>query len=274
MFKKSYFSQNGEDGIIEKILSIIGDGNKKFCEVGASNGINLSNTRRLTEKGWEGLLIECDKTKFKDLERNYKRYPKIKCIQKYIDNKSNNINDICKKYGFSNLDFLSIDIDGLDFEILESLKIRPRMICIEVNAGHYYDSNDKIPLSVAKNNVGQPLKLFSAKAKKMGYGLLCYTGNAFYTQKDIVKKYNLKILSDRIAYTNFIDSLSDKECEWLYLVNLGLVYPYYFYRNRSLSGNDLNIPLKRRIRLIAEQTVSVNFVNVLKAHFLRLLIKQ
>ena len=44
-FSKNYFSQNGEDGIIEKIIKQLNLDQKIFvCEFGAGNGIFLSNT--------------------------------------------------------------------------------------------------------------------------------------------------------------------------------------------------------------------------------------
>jgi hypothetical protein len=263
-YKNNFYSQNGEDGIIEKIFSIVGENGKQFCEFGAWDGINLSNCRKLAELGWKGLFIECDKEKYKNLQNNYKNNPKIKCLNIYVDTKKNEINKLCKENGFNNIDFLSIDIDGLDYEIFCTLKMRPRLICVEVNAGHFYGNDRMIPNKISANNVGQPMKLFTEAASRLGYELVCYTGNAFYIREDLVKKFKIAILDNKQAYMNFFKELNIEEKEWLYLVNLGLVFPYYFYNNSLLSGGSLNILLKKRIKLIFQSIIGINLIYIIK----------
>jgi hypothetical protein len=65
-------SQIGQDGILEKVFSLIGDG-KKFCvEFGAWDGKFLSNTWNLiVNKRWNGVLIEGNPEKFKQLTSNH-----------------------------------------------------------------------------------------------------------------------------------------------------------------------------------------------------------
>jgi hypothetical protein len=48
-FNRNLFSQNGEDGVIERILNIVGQGGRTCCEFGASDGVHLSNTRRAAD---------------------------------------------------------------------------------------------------------------------------------------------------------------------------------------------------------------------------------
>ena len=83
--KNRYYSQYGEDGIVEETLKRI---KKKFkldglcCEFGAWDGIHLSNCRLLFENGWSGCFAELDRKKFEDLESNitpldYRIYKKI-----------------------------------------------------------------------------------------------------------------------------------------------------------------------------------------------------
>jgi len=56
-YKKNIFSQNGEDGIIEKIFDLIGTRNKVCCEFGAWDGIHFCNIRNLIiNKGWHGVF--------------------------------------------------------------------------------------------------------------------------------------------------------------------------------------------------------------------------
>ena len=252
-YKKNFYSQNGEDGIIRKIFEIIGVKNKIACEFGAWDGIHLSNTRSLILSGWTSIMIEDDKQKSKELIKNYKDNNKVYCVNRHVDDKENKLSKILADLPIIDLkkkiDFLSIDIDGLDYEIFRNLDILPRVICVEVNAGHYPNSNIIIKKNIAKNNTGQPLSYFSKIAKKKGYSLVCYTGNAFYIKNNILKNKNIKPISDLKAYKIFLRYLNTKEKEWLYLVNKGLVSPYHKFNNRLLAAKSLNIGKFREIQL-------------------------
>ena len=76
-FARNVHSQRGEDGIIEKIFDTIKPQNKWFVEFGAWDGIHLSNTRLLAEKGWSGVFIEASEKRFNELKNNYKDNDKI-----------------------------------------------------------------------------------------------------------------------------------------------------------------------------------------------------
>ena len=121
-YEKKVYSQNGEDGIIDKIFSIIGTTNKYAVEFGVETGIEC-NTRFLRErKGWTCLLMDGNaETEFVKKE--------------HIT--AENINSIFKKYNVPNeFDLLSIDIDGNDYWIwkaIDSIHI-PRVVVIEYNA--------------------------------------------------------------------------------------------------------------------------------------------
>lgn len=252
-YKRNEFSQNGEDGIIEKIFDLIGIESNTCCEFGAWDGIHLCNVRNLIQKGWKAIMIEGDSEKFKKLTENYKHNEKVFCVNKYVDSAENNLSKILYSLDIEGeIDFLSIDIDGLDYEIFNTLDIRPRVICIEVNAGHNPENEIMIEKSIAKNNVGQSLKSFTNIADDKDYKLVCYTGNAFYIRTDIMKQVNLEPISDKEAYKNFLDELSPEAKEWLYKVNIGIVDPFYKFNNPLLTKENLKISSSRAKLLIAK----------------------
>ncbi len=239
-FKKNVFSQNGEDGVVEEIFSRLNINAGVCCEFGAWDGIHLSNTRNLILRGWRALLIEGDKAKFDSLVLNYANMSdRVKCLNTVVDSESAPLDQICSTQGFNCLDFLSIDIDGLDFEIFDGLKIRPKVICVEVNAGHSPTSDVKLDSKISANNIGQPMGAFVTSAEEKGYRLVCYTGNAFFVRSDLVSALSSEELSTQEIYREFLASLTNVEKEWLYLVNLGLVTPFYRYRNPYLSRSNL-----------------------------------
>src|SRR5262249_38692492 len=77
-FARSVWSQNGEDGIIEKVLEICAARDRWCVEFGAWDGVYLSNTRRLiVDEGYSAVLIEGDHKKYGELRRNYRDYPNV-----------------------------------------------------------------------------------------------------------------------------------------------------------------------------------------------------
>lgn len=138
VYKKNIYSQFGEDGIIEEVLikrlSNISD--KQCCEFGAWDGKFLSNTCNLiTNYNFNAILIESNKKKFKQLQINFPDKKIIK-LNKFVNfTGENTLDNILENNNFNkNFDFLSIDIDGCDYYIFESLnKFTPKLISIEFN---------------------------------------------------------------------------------------------------------------------------------------------
>jgi hypothetical protein len=111
------FSQNGEDGILEKILETIGTTNKYFVEIGAGNGQEC-NTRLLLDKGWHGAMMD----------RNGVTNVQMEHVT------AENVNDIFAKYHVpQEFDVLSIDIDGNDYWVWKAITYTARVVVIEWN---------------------------------------------------------------------------------------------------------------------------------------------
>ena len=137
IYKKNIFSQFGEDGIIEEIFKRLSDvSDKRCCEFGAWDGKFLSNTCNLiTNHNYLAILIEADKKRFDELSVNFPDNKIIK-INKFVNfSGENTLDNILENKSFNkDFDFLSIDIDGCDYWIFESLsKFTPKIICIEFN---------------------------------------------------------------------------------------------------------------------------------------------
>lgn len=128
---RNVYSQFGEDGIIEAIFDRIGIANKWCFECGAANGLFLSNTRRLIESGWNGILVEQSEPEFKELEQNSPDTININATL-VQEGKYAADNIILEAGGDADMDLFSLDIDGQEFYILNSMHaVRPRVIIVE-----------------------------------------------------------------------------------------------------------------------------------------------
>jgi hypothetical protein len=136
-FRKNIHSQGGEDGIIEKILSLLPTTDRWCVEFGAWDGEHLSNTRNLIDRhGYRAVLIEGDTGKFSSLAKKFHQNNNVICLNRFIGfGKEDNLDIILSSTPIPHdFDFLSIDIDGNDYHIWKSMAVyQPKVLCIEYN---------------------------------------------------------------------------------------------------------------------------------------------
>jgi hypothetical protein len=224
--RKNVYSQNGDDGIIEQIFATIGERTRWCCEFGAWDGIHLSNTRRLVELGWNAVLIEANPKRHAELVANNEGNPRVTCLRTMVDTGANKLERFLEQAGAEELDLLVIDIDGLDFEIFESLEVLPSVICVEVVPGHRAESRERVPREIAKDAVGQPLGLFWDVAAERGYRLVAYVGNAYFVREDLAGE--LPALTPEAAFDAYIATLDEAQLRWLAYNNEGHGLGYRF----------------------------------------------
>lgn len=137
-FANNKFSQFGEDGIIKKIFDVLPKQEEYWCvEFGAWDGKFLSNTYELIENNsWKGILIEGNAKKIPALKQTYRDNNNAVLINKLVSFEGiNTLDNIIKETDIPvDFDLLSIDIDGNDYHIWESVKnYQPKVVVIEFN---------------------------------------------------------------------------------------------------------------------------------------------
>jgi len=183
-FRKNVYSQCGEDGIIEKIFETIGTTSKLCVEFGAWDGFHLSNTAALWTKNWKGILLEANPARYQKLVENVKRYPCLAIQAKVGSDETSRIESILGNHGIHEpIDLLSMDIDGNDYYVFQSLRtLRPRVIICEYNP--------TIPAHIdvypePDNYFGCSVAALMRVAKSKGYQLAALTDvNAFFVHED------------------------------------------------------------------------------------------
>jgi len=197
-------NKGAEERIIEKIFGTIGDGDKWCVEFGAWDGKVGSNTYNLiTNKGWSGVLIESEPKKFQRLLFNYKNNGKIICLNKFVnfDGQDTLDNILANTPIPKNFNLLSIDIDGNDYHVWDSIKIySPKVVIIEFNPS--------IPINIefiqkkdTRINHGSSLLSIVNLGKKKGYELVNTTSfNAFFLKKEYFPLFGLVDNSPKAIY--------------------------------------------------------------------------
>lgn len=192
IFEKKIFSQNGEDGITEKLIELVYDGNnnnKYFVEFGVENGFEC-NTRILREKyKWDGLQM--DGSNFNDSIN----------LRKELITKENIIG-LFKKYNVpKHIHLLSVDIDFNDFYCLKEILsvYRCDIIICEYNATHLPNEDkviiyDKAGCWDGTNYFGVSLFTLNKLATRYDYSLIYCDNmgvNCFFIHNTIIKNKNL-----------------------------------------------------------------------------------
>jgi hypothetical protein len=67
------------------------------------------------------------------------------------------------------IDYMSIDIDGLDYRILETMALRPKVICIEGGFAFHPLLTKRVSDEVASKNLSQPLSVMMDVGRAAGY---------------------------------------------------------------------------------------------------------
>jgi hypothetical protein len=256
-YRNAGYSQSGEEGIILHIMDVIGIKKGVCCEFGAWDGVHLSNTRRLMESGWRGLMIEADASRYSDLLNTYPEGSAAISMCAEVDVSANSLAKIAARAGIrERFDLVSIDIDGLDFEIFESLAEfdkPPLVVVIEVHTCHRADDETPLPQEVARRGCGQPMGLFLKVAGTMGYRLVSFIGtNAFFVHEDAGHHYDLPTLTgEQAALQNLALVRSNKFArEYLFLCNLGKQQPGHVFNNPLFSRKSLGLGFFEARRLM------------------------
>jgi hypothetical protein len=122
--------------VISKILTALGKAPEDvfFVDIGAGDGIDMSNTYLLAAEGANGIAIEFNPSKFAMMATTYRDLPKIALAK--IPAKPSNICGLLIGLEFSgSAEVLNLDIDSYDFFVLRELlrEFSFDILCLEIN---------------------------------------------------------------------------------------------------------------------------------------------
>ncbi len=181
----SFYSQFGEDGILQYLIKILNLNNKECCELGMT-GTLFSNTYNLVENyAWYGIYIEKEKNNLNNIKLGHHFNYEIKESGEF------SLDNILKKTKINrNFDLLSIDIDNKDYHIWKSLKeYNPNIVIVEVNP--FIDP--KIEYVHNGTFFGSSFKSIVDLGNQKGYTLVCMTGNLIFVKTILLENTELEI---------------------------------------------------------------------------------
>lgn len=195
------FSQNGEDGILLYLFSVLGSTNRKVVEVGVSNGIECNAANLIINHSWQGLLIDGDPNQIATGRAFYAAHDNTRfgpptMVASWVT--AENIDGLISNHGFAgDVDLLSLDLDGVDYWIWRAIRcIRPRVVVLEFNAvlgpdralTLPYDPEFRLDFSQQPYKCGGSLPAFVKLGHEKGYRLIGANAlgfNAFFVRNDI-----------------------------------------------------------------------------------------
>jgi hypothetical protein len=205
------FSQWGDDGIIEFLVSYLDIPSKTFIEFGVED-YTESNTRfLLINRNWSGLIMDGSK---KNIDYIHKEniYWQHNLTAKQVFITKENINKEIVDSGFSGeLGILHVDIDGNDYWIWKEIdSVNPVIIIVEYNSVFGKDRAITVPYDPSFVRTekhysdlyfGASIKAFVTLGQSRGYSFIgCNTAgnNAYFVRNDKMKE--LKSLKAEEGY--------------------------------------------------------------------------
>lgn len=167
------YSQNAEEDVILRYFT---GQTGVFLDLGAYDGVRLSNTRALAEAGWAGVAIEASPFYFKQLEDNYRGLPvqllnvaigetdgtaifydspdgcsgtllsretarwQGYCSFVPIEVPCVTIHTLLRHLNCPTIDMISCDLEGLDLAVMADLpfaELKTRLVVVEFNGNNY-----------------------------------------------------------------------------------------------------------------------------------------
>jgi hypothetical protein len=211
-FEFKVFSQWGEDGIIQHLIGNLKIAHRTFIEFGVEDFFE-SNCRFLLMKDyWQGFVIDGSSANIARLKASYFfwKYP-LNARASFITRE--NVELLLEESGFGkDLGILSVDIDGVDYYVLERLDAwRPRILIVEYNGTFGGRRAVSVPYtpdfrrSVQHSSnlyYGASLPAFQRFASSRDYALVGVNSagsNAFFVRRDILNE-NIREVSIDACY--------------------------------------------------------------------------
>jgi hypothetical protein len=197
-YEAQVYSQNGEDGIIQRLIRKVPIERREFVEFGVESYREANTRFLLVNDNWRGLVLDGSETNIEYIRRDtvsWKHDLTALCV--FVDR--DNINSVLTGAGFvGDLGLLSVDIDGNDFWVWQAITcVQPRIVVAEYNATFGPLAEVTVPYdpgfqrrTAHHSNLfyGASLAALASLGRSRGYRLVGSNSagnNAFFVREDV-----------------------------------------------------------------------------------------
>jgi hypothetical protein len=200
-FEFKVFSQWGEDGIIQHLVRNVPIANRTFIEFGIQDFFESNCRYLMTKDHWHGFVIDGSESNIARLRSSYFywQHP-LKSKAAFIDR--DNVTALLEESGFDkDLGILSVDVDGMDYHLLERLSDwRARIVIVEYNSTFGRERAVTVPYDASFvrskahfSNLyyGASLPAFQHLLERRGYALVGVNSvgnNAFFVRRELLSE--------------------------------------------------------------------------------------
>lgn len=164
---------------LQQVFAKMGIRKGCYVDIGAFDGLNDSHTYALLKAGWRGLAVECQADRFARLAHVYRNSSRVDMSRVQVT--PDNVMPLLASHHIpQDFDFLSLDIDSYDYDVLARLlkSYRPKVICAEINEVIPPPIRFKVhfqadfELDLRERFYGQSLAMLSDLAQQHGYAVV------------------------------------------------------------------------------------------------------
>jgi FkbM family methyltransferase len=192
LFGGTTYAQHGDDIVMRAVFSNLGIDNPSYLDIGAHHPTNISNTKLFYDTGSRGINVEANPHLFQqfmierphDVNLNFGVGVESGFLNFYMvdDHSGRNSFDLATVEAFvadypefkirevmtlpvmtvpqilkhrATPDFLTIDVEGLDYDILKSIEFKSypfKVICVEVGGSDKINYADAVSSLLEENN--------------------------------------------------------------------------------------------------------------------------
>jgi hypothetical protein len=193
------FSQSGEDGIIQYLLSKVSVDRRIFVEVGVEDYREANTRFLLMNDYWRGLIVDggTDHVQYLRTQKLGWQYD-IRALSAFVTRA--NINPLLDTAGFTgDIGLFSLDIDGNDYWVLQAITVvSPRIVIVEYNSAFGPTAAVTVPYDPGFSRTrahysnlyfGASLSALALLMQDKGYALVGSNRagtNAFFVRRDVL----------------------------------------------------------------------------------------
>ena len=223
------FSQFGDDGIIQYLISYVKPRVDTFVEFGVENYEEANTRFLLMNNNWKGLIIDGSSTLIESIKTSsfYWRYS-LKAVASFIT--AENINQLLVSSGITGqIGLLSIDIDGNDYWVWKAITVvEADIVIIEYNSLFGSERSISIPykpdfvreqIHYSYLYFGASLPALHSLATEKGYAFVgCNQAgnNAYFVKKEKLNGLRAMSVQEGYVYSRFRES-RNKESQMSFL---------------------------------------------------------